>query len=92
MEDNEFVFTDGCFFKTASIKSPEAVIQEFYEIYDLEHVKIMIWRMFKTAMSSENPVFMNPDEEIGDVIFFIELFLMLNIAVHEINQRAVQRR
>jgi hypothetical protein len=43
-------------------------------------------------MSSENPVFMNPDEEIGDVIFFIELFLMLNIAVHEINQRAVQRR
>ena len=87
MEEDKFSFTDGCFFKEESIKEPEAVIQEFYDIYGLEDVKIMLWRLFKGAMSSENAAFVNPDEEVGNVIFFLETFLMLNIAVYELNQR-----
>jgi hypothetical protein len=84
MEDDKFKFTDGCFFNEQPIKEPETVIQEFYDIYDLQDVKIMLWRLFKGAMSSENGAFVNPDEEIGDVIFFIETFLMLNMAVYEL--------
>lgn len=87
MEAEKFQFTDGCFFQKEPITSPEVVIQEFYKLYDLEDVKLMIWKLFKGAMSSENAVFINPDEEIGDIIFFIETFLMLNIAVYELNQR-----
>ena len=90
MEEEKFSFTDGCFFKEEPIKEPEAIIQEFYDIYDLEHVKIMLWRLFKGAMSSENAAFVNPDEEIGDVIFFLETFLMLNMAVYELNQRTIK--
>ncbi|MCS3799479.1 hypothetical protein GGD38_004852 [Chitinophagaceae bacterium OAS944] len=41
-------------------------------------------------MSSENAAFVNPDEEIADTIFFIEIFLMLNVAVHELNQRTIK--
>lgn len=90
MEENKFGFTDGCFFKEEPIKEPEAVIQEFYDIYGLQDVKIMLWRLFKGAMSSENAAFVNPDEEIGDVIFFLETFLMLNMAVYELNQRTIK--
>lgn len=90
MEEDKFSFTDGCFFKEGPIKEPEAVIQEFFDIYDLEDVKIMLWRLFKGAMSSKNEAFVNPDEEIGDVIFFLETFLMLNRAVYELNQRTIK--
>ena len=86
MEPDKFVFTDGCFLKKQSIKSPEAVIKEFYALYDLEYVKIMIWKLFKGAMTSENEVF-NLEEDIGSIVFFIENFMMLNMAVHELNQR-----
>lgn len=91
MEEEKFSFTDGCFFRKAPIESPIDVIQEFYEIYDLEHVKIMLWKLFKAAMGTENSVFMNRDEEIDDVIFFLETFLMLNMAVYELNQRTIKQ-
>ena len=87
MVDDKFKFTDGCFLKDGPIKEPEVVIQEFFEVFDLEDVKINLWRLFKGAMSSENGAFVNPDEEIGDVIFFLETFLMLNMAVYELQQR-----
>ena len=87
MEEDKFSFSDGCFFTTEPIKEPEAVIQEFYEIYNVEHVKIMLWRLFKAAMGTENSVFMNREEEIGNVIFFLETFIMFNMAVNELNQR-----
>ena len=87
MDEDKFSFTDGCFFKEEPIKEPEAVIQEFYELYSLEHVKIMLWKLFKAAMGTENSVFMNRDEEFDNVMFFIETFLMLNMAVNELNQR-----
>lgn len=87
MEEDKFSFTDGCFFKEEPIKEPEAVIKEFYDIYGLQDVKIMLWRLFKGAMSSENAAFVNPDEEIGNVIFFIETFIMFNMAVNELNQQ-----
>lgn len=90
MEEEQFSFTDGCFFKEEPIKNPEAVIQEFYEIYSLEHVKIMLWKLFKVAMGTENSVFMNREEEIDNVIFFLETFLMLNMAVYELNQQTIK--
>ena len=86
METEEFVFTDGCFFKKQPIKSPEAVIKEFYTIWSIEYVQIMIWKLFKGAIDSEAQVF-NVEEEILDIIFFIETFMMFNMAVHELNQR-----
>lgn len=91
MEEEKFSFTDGCFFKNAPIESPMDVIQEFYEIYDLEDIKIMLWKMFKGAMSSENAAFVNPEDEIADVIFFLETFLMLNMAVYELNLRTIKQ-
>ena len=90
MEEDKFSFTDGCFFKDEPIKEPEAVIQEFYEIYNVEHVKIMLWKLFKAAMGTENSVFMNRDEEIDNVIFFLETFIMFNMAVNELNQRTIK--
>ena len=90
MEEGKFSFTDGCFFKTALIESPEAVIQQFYDIYNVEHVKIMLWKLFKAAMGTENSVFMNRDEEIDNVIFFLETFIMFNMAVNELNQRTIK--
>lgn len=86
MGDKKFAFYDGCFLHEEPIKSPEAVIQEFYTQFDFEYVKITIWRLFKGAMSEENAEFINP-KEIGEMIFFIETFLMLNMAVYELNLR-----
>lgn len=88
MEEKSFVFTDGCFFIEEPISEPKAIIKEFYNIFDLEYVKITIWRLFKGAMSSENAAFFNPDEEIGDIIYFIENFIMLNMAVYELSKRS----
>ena len=87
MKKKETAFGDGCFFTEELIKEPEAVIKEFYKIFDLEYVKVTIWRLFKGAMSGENAAFVNPDEEIGEMIFFIETFIMFNMAVHELNER-----
>ena len=87
MKGKETAFFDGCFFTEKPIKEPEAVIKEFYKIFDLEYVKVAIWRLFKGAMSGENAAFVNPDEEIGEMIFFIETFIMFNMAVYELNER-----
>jgi hypothetical protein len=46
----------------------------------------MIWKMFKCVMSSEAQFFDLP-EEGDEVVFFIENFIMLNMAVFELNQR-----
>ena len=95
MEDEKFNFTDGCFFKKEPIKSPEAVIKKFYTLWDIEYVKIMIWKMFKGAIDSESQLLISSDDEIlfmdeqpVDIIFFLETFLMFNMAVYELNQRA----
>lgn len=87
MEDSNFFFTDGAFLKGQPIQSPEAVIQEFYTIYSLEHVQVILWKMFKGAMSTELQIF-NLPEENDFVIFFLENFLLLNMAVYELSQRA----
>jgi predicted transglutaminase-like protease len=97
MEDAKFAFTDGCFLKEDSIKSPEAVIKEFYTLWDIEYVKIMIWKMFKGAIDSESQVLISEDqvlimdEQFVDIIFFIETFIMFNMAVHELYQRIKQQ-
>jgi hypothetical protein len=76
----------GLLFKEDPIKSPEAIIKEFYVIYDLEYVKIMIWKMFKAAMNSDIQVFDLPEEN-SDIIFFLENFLMFNMAIYELHER-----
>jgi hypothetical protein len=86
MEEEKFTFTDGCFFREEAIRTPEAVIKEFYSIYELEDVKIMIWKLFRGAMSTEAQIFKLPEEN-DYVIWFLENLLMLNIAVHEISKR-----
>ena len=86
MEEEKFMFQDGCFLKNESIRSPEAVIKEFYTIYDLDEVKILIWKLFKGAMSTDVTLF-NLPEENDYVIFFVENFLMFNMAVHELSER-----
>lgn len=93
MEKEKFKFTDGCFLKEDPIKSPEAVIKEFYRLWSIEYVKIMIWKMFKGAIDSESQVSISEDqvlimdEQFVDIIFFIETFIMFNMAVHELNER-----
>lgn len=86
MEEEEFKFTDGCFFQEAPIRSPEAVIKEFYSVYDLEEVKITVWKMFKGVMTHDVQIFKLPEEN-GHLIFFLENFLLLNMAVHELSLR-----
>lgn len=86
MEDEKFAFTDGCFFQENPIRSPETVIREFYSIYDLEEVKVIIWKLFKGAMTHDVQVFKLPEEN-GNLIFFIENLLMLNMAVYELSKR-----
>lgn len=86
MNKKKSAFDDGCFFIEKPIESPTEVIREFYSIWKLEDVKINLWRLFKGAMSGENAAFVNPDEEIGEMIFFIETFIMFNMAVHELNE------
>ena len=87
MIDKNNIFKDGCFFSKKRIESPEEVIKVFYDIWTQEDVNITLWRLFKGAMGSENPAFINPDEEISKIIFFLETFLMLNMAVYELNLR-----
>lgn len=94
MEDAKFAFTDGCFFKEDPIKSPEAVIKEFYRLWSIEYVKIMIWKLFKGAIDSESQLLISNDDEVlfldeqpVDIVFFIETFITFNMAVHELNQR-----
>lgn len=99
MEDEKFTFTDGCFFKEEPIKSPEAVIKAFYRLWSIEYVKIMIWKMFKGAIDSESQVLISSDDQVlfmdeqfVDIIFFIETFIMFNMAVHELNERKKQSK
>jgi len=86
MQVEEFEFSDGCFLREQPIKTPEAVIEEFYEVHPLEEVKIMIWKLFKAAMTSKTEVF-KLDKDIGDILFFIENFIMLHKAAFELTQR-----
>lgn len=86
MEDKKIMLRDGSFLRKGPIKTPEAVIKEFYMTYDLEEVKIMIWKMFKGAMSTDISLF-NLPEENDYVIYFLENFILFNMAVFELCQR-----
>jgi len=90
MEKEKMLFCDGRFLKEGPIKEPEAVIHEFYEVFSIEEVKVMLWRLFKGAVGSERSAFITPHKEIGDMIFFLEAFIMLNMAVYELNQRTIK--
>lgn len=99
MKEKKFVFTSGCFLKENPIESPEEVIKEFYNLWGIEYVKIMIWKMLKGAVDSESQVSFTEDddqvlimdEQFVDIIFFIETFLMFYMAVYELNQRIKQQ-
>lgn len=86
MIEEKFKFEDGCFLNNEPIKAPEAVITEFCTFYSLEEVKLMIWKMFKASMSSQTEVF-NLHKEMGDIVFFLENFMMFNMAVFELSKR-----
>jgi hypothetical protein len=81
--ENEFHFTDGCLFtREEAIQDPEAVIAEFFKVYPIKDVKVMVWKFFYGAMTSNTYLFNLPDEN-SDLLMFFETFIMYNMAVYE---------
>ena len=86
MKEETYQLVDGRFLNHTPITSPEAVITEFCSLYDVDEVKLMIWKLFKGSVSSKTEVF-DLQTEIGDMVFFLENFLLLQMAVFQLSER-----
>lgn len=90
MEKEDFFFADGCLFtREEAIKDPEAVIAEFFKVYPIKDVKVMVWKFFYGAMTSNTYLFNLPDEN-SDLLMFFETFIMYNMAVFAFYERNKQ--